>query len=217
MAERAETRATGRQGEPASPVGWIAHERDGLAGLIGTIHPGDHDPVRAEVERPPDPQSLAGLGSHESGGDRGAQCVKVGQQVGLGPGAVLEIDDHPVEPGAADELGRHRRAEPGEGPEQGLTGLQSRVKVDDARDGYRRRCLGHARMMPARAAARSVRAHRSGFGSAVYGPLTSPVVSTTSRLRPVMTSSSCMTSSSIRGSLIPVMYHGEPLSARIIP
>ena len=48
-------------------------------------------------------------------------------------------------------------------------------------------------------------------------PLTKPDVSTTSRSRPVMSSSSCRTSSSNRASLMPLMYQGEPLSARIIP
>ena len=50
-----------------------------------------------------------------------------------------------------------------------------------------------------------------------YGPLTSPVVSTTSRSAPVNRSSSWRTSSSKRGSLMPDTYQGEPLSARIIP
>ena len=84
VAELAEARATRRQGEPARAVGRIAHERDGLAGLVGRVHPRDHDPVRAEVERPPDPQSLAGLRSDERGGRRGAQRVEVGEQVGFG-------------------------------------------------------------------------------------------------------------------------------------
>jgi hypothetical protein len=50
-----------------------------------------------------------------------------------------------------------------------------------------------------------------------YGPLTRPLVSTTSRLEPVKTSSSWSTSSSKRGSLAPETYQGDPLSARIIP
>ena len=164
MAELAQARAARRKGEPATPVGRVAHERDGLAGLVGTINPGDHDPVRTEVEGPPDPQSFAGLGPDERGGRRGTQGVEVGQQVGFGPDAVLEVDDHPVEPGAADELGRHRRAEPGKRPEQRLTRLQSGVEVDDARNRRRRGCLGHGRMMPARAAARSAEARRSALG-----------------------------------------------------
>ena len=50
-----------------------------------------------------------------------------------------------------------------------------------------------------------------------YGPLTRPVVSTTSRSEPLNRSSSWRTSSSKRGSLAPETYQGEPLSARIIP
>ena len=173
--------------------------------------------MRTEVERPPDPQSFAGLGSHERCRRSGAQGVQVGEQVGFGAGAMLEVDDHPVEPGAADQLGRDGRAEPGEGAEQGLAGLQSRVEVDDAGGGHHPGWVGHSGMMPARTDARSVGARCRGSDPVPYGPLTSPLVSTTSRFRPVMTSSSCMTSSSIRGSLIPVMYQGEPLSARIMP
>ena len=124
VAELAETRAAGRQREPARAVGRVAHERDRLAGLLGRVHPGDHDPVRAEVERPADPQPLAGLGPDEGGGRRRAHRVEVGQQVGLGAGAVLEVDDQPVEAGAGHDLGRHRRAEPGEGAVQGLAGLR---------------------------------------------------------------------------------------------
>ena len=45
----------------------------------------------------------------------------------------------------------------------------------------------------------------------VRSPLTSPFVLTTSRSRPVMTSSSCMTSSSKRGSLAPGDVPGRPV------
>ena len=205
-----ETGATRREGEPARAVGRVAHERDRLASLLGQVHPRDHDPVRTEVERAADAQSFARLRPDQGGGRCRAHRVEAGQQVGFGAGAVLEVDDQPVEAGAGHDLGRDRRPEPGERAVQRLPGSESGVEVDDTRDGRHGGLVCHGVMMPGRRS--PVRAM-----PAVQGPLTSPVVSTTSRSRPVMTSSSCMTSSSKCGSLAPVMYQGDPLSARIIP
>ena len=139
VAELAETRAARRQGEPAPAVRRVAQERDRLAGLLGQVHPRDHDPVRAEVERPADPQPLAGLRPDEGGRRRRAHRVEDGQQVRFGAGAVLEVEDQPVEAGPGHELGRDGRAEPGEGAVQRLAGGESGVEVDDARDGRRGR------------------------------------------------------------------------------
>ena len=185
-------------------------------GLLGEVDPRDHDPVCPEVERPTDPQPLPGLRPDERGRGRRPGRVELAEQVGLGAGAVLEVDDQPVEPGPGDQLGRHRRPEPDERAIQGLAGTKPVAEVDETGDGRGGELICHDAMMPGRRAARDT----SGDGvtpPAIYGPLTSPVVSTTSRSRPVTTSSSCMTSSSKSGLLAPVMYQGDPLSARIIP
>ena len=139
--------------------------------------------------------------------------VEAGQEIRFGPGAVLEVDDQPVEAGAGHDLGGDRRSEHGEGAVERLAGGESGVEVDDPRDGRQ----GGRSVMPNDARSPGEGQAAGAVAALDQGPLTSPVVSTTSRSRPVMTSSSCITSSSKRGSLTPVMYQGEPLSARIIP
>ena len=124
--------------------------------------------------------------------------VEQGEQVRLGRRTVLEVEDDPVEAGLAAQLGREGRCEVGEHADERFAGMDPALEV------------GHGVMMPGPR-------RRPAQGCARYGPLRNVDVSTTSRFRPVMTSSSCMTSSSMRGSLAPVMYQGDPLSARIIP
>ena len=119
-----ETCATRRQGEAAGAVGRVAHERDRLARLLRQVHPRDHDPVRTEVEGTTDAQPLARLRPDKGGGRCRAHRVEVGQQVGFGAGAVLEVDDQPVEAGAGHDLGRHRRSEAGERAVQRLPGSE---------------------------------------------------------------------------------------------
>ena len=127
---------------------------------------------------------------------RGAHRVEVGEQVRFGRAAVLEVDDQPVEPGAGQDLGRDRRRRPWRRRRQGLAGLQPGAEVDEAGDGRQGGLVGHATHDACR--------HGRARGAArPTGTLTSPLVSTTSRSRPVMTSSSCRTSSSKRGSLHP--------------
>ena len=137
VAELAETCAAGRQGQPAHAVGRVAHERDRLARLLGQVHPRDHDPVRTEVERAPDPQPLARGRADDRRGARAAHRVEVGQQLRFGRAAVLEVDDQPVEAGAGQDLGGDRRADHGERAVDGLAGLQPDVEIDDAGDGRR--------------------------------------------------------------------------------
>ena len=63
-----------------------------------------------------------------------AHRVEVGEQLRLGPDAVLEVDDQPVEPGPRQELRGERRAERGERAVEGLAGLEPTAKVDEAGD-----------------------------------------------------------------------------------
>jgi hypothetical protein len=75
---------------------------------------------RSKVERPPDPEPLAGLRPD----DRRrvvADRVELAHQLRLRAGAVLEIDDQPVEAGPGQELRVDRRAAADERPEERLT------------------------------------------------------------------------------------------------
>ena len=143
VTELAEPGASGREREPAAPVGRVAHPRDRLARLLREVDARDHDPVRAEIEGTADAQPLTGLRPDERGGPRGTDRVEVRQELGFGADPVFEVDDQPVEAGARDQLGGHRRAEPGERAEQRLPGTQSVVQVDDARDGREGGGIGH--------------------------------------------------------------------------
>ena len=58
--------------------------------------------------------------------------MQVRQQLGLVGGTVLEVDDHPVEAGPTADLGRGRRAEPEECPEQGLAAKDPGTQVGEA-------------------------------------------------------------------------------------
>ena len=95
-------------------------------------------PCRAQVERAPDPQPLAGLRSHERGRAGDLDGGQVREELCLGGVAVLEVDHDPVQSGTAEELRRAGRAEAVPRAEEGLAG-------QDAACGG---CGGHVRMMP---------------------------------------------------------------------
>ena len=158
VAEPAQPCTTGRQRQAAGTVRRVAHERDRFAGLLGEVDPRDHDPVRPEIERPTDPQPLPGLRPDERSRGRRPGRVELAEQVGLGAGAVLEVDHQPVEPGPGDQLGRDRRPEPDERAEQRLAGAEPVAEVDEAGDGRGGELICHDAMMPGRRSAAHDRA-----------------------------------------------------------
>ena len=106
--------------------------------------------MRPEIQGPADAQPLARGRSDKGRRPGGAHRVEVGQQSPLGPGAVFQIDDQPVETGAREELRRDGRSEPGECAVQRLPGAESRVEVDEAGDGRQGGRIGHGYMMRGR-------------------------------------------------------------------
>ena len=63
-------------------------------------------PAAPEVERAADAQPLGARRADDRGHRRGLDGVQHAQQVGLGRLAVLEVEDDPVEAGAADAVRR---------------------------------------------------------------------------------------------------------------
>ena len=129
MADLAELRAAGQKRETAGPVRRPAQEGHGLAGLLGGVDPGDHDPVGSEVERTADAQALTGCGTHDRGRFGGANRVEVLQQVGLAGRAVLEIDDQPVGATPRTELRGEWRTEVEEHAIRRLAGAEAGAQV----------------------------------------------------------------------------------------
>src|SRR4029453_12112231 len=99
MPERAHPAATCPQRDAALSRWWIPEIRDGRSYLIDRLELRQHDPLGAEVERPPDPEPLGGLRADEGGHRCRAGCVEQCQQLALGSSPVLEVEDRPVEPG----------------------------------------------------------------------------------------------------------------------
>jgi hypothetical protein len=85
------------------------------------LEPGDHDPGGARIEGSPDPEPLRRLGPDDRRRPV-ANRVELAHQLRLGPRAVLEVDDQPVEAGPGKQLGVDRRAAADERPEEGLSG-----------------------------------------------------------------------------------------------
>ena len=89
--------AARREGEATDALRRVAEVRQRLADFVDGLEPRDHDPGRSQViERSPDPEPLAGLRPD----DRGrvvADRVELTHQLRFRAGAVLEIDDQPVE------------------------------------------------------------------------------------------------------------------------
>src|SRR4029077_10882853 len=72
------------------------------------VQPGQHDAGCSGVERPSDPDPFRGLDAHQSGD---AVASRSGDHVAhllLATGTVLEVEQHPVEPGGRAHLGADR-------------------------------------------------------------------------------------------------------------
>ena len=99
---------------PGMPMLWLraagrdAHPAPRGAHCVGRLEAGEHEALGAKVQGPPDAQPRGFLDAHECRRRGGLQGVDPCQQVGLGQRAVLEVEDDPVEPGAAHQLRRGR-------------------------------------------------------------------------------------------------------------
>ena len=62
------------------------------------------------------------------GDARHLRRVQLGQQVGLGPAAVLEVEQEPVQPRAPGRLDGDGRAQPEEGADQQVAGQDARAE-----------------------------------------------------------------------------------------
>ena len=108
----------------------------------------DDQAVCAEVKGTADAQPLTRRRPDDLGGPGRAHGVEVRQEVGLGHGAVLEVDDQPVEAGTGQDLGRDRRSEGRERAVQRLAGLEAAAQVEEAGNGREARGLcRHGGMM----------------------------------------------------------------------
>ena len=109
MRHAAEPRAAGQQRHAADAIGRVAQVRHRLPNLVDRVEAGDHDPGRAQVERPADPDPLARGGTDQGSGRRDLDRREDGHEARLVPGAMLEVDDQPVEAGPGTQLGGRRR------------------------------------------------------------------------------------------------------------
>ena len=162
MTERAHVGAAGPQGQAARARRRVAQVRDRLPDLVRGLQLGQHDPGRTQVERPPDPKPLGRLRTDDRGHRRRPHRIEQRQEIRLGRGPVLEVQDGPVEAGVATQLRGEWRREVGEDADQGLAGADAGSKV------------GHREMMPCRPAVRWPRTTGSSGGCHETAPAHTP-------------------------------------------
>jgi hypothetical protein len=81
---------------------------DRLAHLFGGVQAREHDPGGAVVEYPADADAGIGLHPHDHRDAIGGGHRDGGAELLLPAGAVLEVEQQPVEPGSRAHLGRDR-------------------------------------------------------------------------------------------------------------
>ncbi len=140
-----------------------SHPAEGLPDVGGRLHPRHDQAAGAHVEDPRDPQPVAPLDADERGRSGRPERVQLSEDRGLGGHPVLCVDDDPIEPGTPARLRDDRRAGGQPGAEGGLAAEHTFTK---------------GRHVPMMTIPAPVVVERPRPG---YGPLTSPLVSTTSR------------------------------------
>ena len=135
-----------QRAERSVAVRRVAHGLGGGVRLLRRRHHRHDDAHRAEVHRPHDQLRIAPPDAHE--GTRAAELDRLDerQQVALVPGAVLQVEQHPVDARAPEDLGaglrRRRRPHPERRPPVGgglldhvhrhARTVRSSVAADDA-------------------------------------------------------------------------------------
>ena len=104
-------------GHAAVAPGRVAKVPHGLGHLLFRSQPGQHDPGRAQVEHPAEPDAGVGLDPDHGGHAVGGRGQHGRADLLLAAAAVLQVEQDPVGPGGGADLGRHRRGHPEEGPD----------------------------------------------------------------------------------------------------
>ena len=107
---------------PRSPAGWVRSQRATWRACSPSVHLRDHDARCSKVQGAPDADALAGLDAHQGRGVGETGSHEQGQQVRLVGGAVLEVDEHPVEARASGHLHEEWGRAEDERAEDGLPG-----------------------------------------------------------------------------------------------
>jgi hypothetical protein len=69
---------------------------------------GSITPSAPEIERAADPEPLRGLRADDRRHRRAGRCVEQAEEIALGRGPVLEVEDGPIEARLSTELDRER-------------------------------------------------------------------------------------------------------------
>ena len=132
----------------------IAHPGERLGDLGGGLEARDHQPVRAQVERPADPQPLGRRDPHDRGGRRALDGEQLGVEVGLGAHAVLEVDSAQSNPARATSSAATTEPRLTNAPIVGSPGQHAAAQVGARREGRDGGGgligVGHGPMMPDR-------------------------------------------------------------------
>ena len=93
----------------------IAHRVPDDSGLLGSRNQGDHYADRAEIEHTHDVGGIVARHPHQRVGAADLERLHQRHEIAPMDEAMLEIEDHPVEPGRAELLGSERalQVEPG--------------------------------------------------------------------------------------------------------
>ena len=169
MADRAHAGATGPQRNPALTDRRIPQIAQRGPDLVERLELREHDPGRAEVQCPADPQPLGGLWPDERGHRRRTDRVEQGQQVRLRGRPMLQVEHGPIEAGLATQLCRQRRRQIREDPDQRLAAADARAQV------------GHDEMMPGPIARRGPAARGSASPGNASGPRSASSEASSSR------------------------------------
>ncbi len=120
-----EVHAAREQRDAALPGRLRPQPADDPMGLIGRVHLRDHDAGRSQVQGAADSDALACLDAHQRRGRGESGSHEQGQEVRLTGGAVLEVDEHPVEARPTGDLDEERGRPEDERAEEGLPGQDS--------------------------------------------------------------------------------------------
>ena len=120
----AEARPAVIAGDAARPGRRMQQRRRAGARAAGAVDHGEHHALGPEVERPARADALRRRDPHEPVDAGRPRAEQLPGQLLLAAGAMLQVDEHPVEPGVSARLGGNAAAEAEERAHQRLPGRE---------------------------------------------------------------------------------------------
>jgi hypothetical protein len=123
-------------GDAAHPGRRVEQRRCAGARLLRAVDHREHHALGPEVECPARADALRRRDAHEPVDARRPRAEQLSGQGVLAAGAVLEVDEHPVEAGAPASLGRYGAAEAEERADERLAGREPLAHGGTDDDGH---------------------------------------------------------------------------------